>query len=132
MKAASTAVKTLLATRQFWACDLYTLTLANGTVLRFAGGDCDVQDSQGNVYACGGMSGPYWGLKDDQAQIHSSLGTGVDTVTIGVLPGAATIFGMPYLQAVALNIFDGALLRIEQALAPAPPAAASAQEQRDR
>ena len=115
MKAISPALKALLATRRFIGIDLYIITLIDGTVLRWSGGDADILDN-GFRYPCGGWTGPYWGLMGDNAQCHWKLGTDVQTLTVSVLPGAALIEGIPFTQAVAIGLFDGAVLEYRRAL----------------
>ena len=117
MKAISPALKALLATRRFIGIDLYIITLIDGTVLRWSGGDADILDN-GFRYPCGGWTGPYWGLMGDNAQCHWKLGTDVQTLTVSVLPGAAQIEGIPFTQAVAIGLFDGAVLEYRRAYLP--------------
>ncbi len=117
MKALSAALQSLLATRQFIVIDLYTITLADGAVLRYSGGDADVLDG-GVRYPCGGWTGPYWGLVGDNAQCHWKLGTDVQTLTVSVLPGTALVEGSPFVQAVETGVFDGAWLEYRRAYLP--------------
>ena len=125
MKTASPALQTLLASHNWFACDLYTLTLVDGTVLTYAGGDCDVRGPGNAVYACGGVTGPYWGIASGTNSVHAKLGVDVDTLTIDLLPGQATIEGVPIAQAARQGVFDGAQLRIDRAYSTAPPSATS-------
>ena len=127
MKALSTAVQALLATRQFFACDLIAIALVGGGNLYYAAGDCDIRDPvSGLTYACGGMTGPYFGLASNgAAKVHQKLGTDVDTLTLDVLPGTAAVLGLPFVQAVRQGVFDGAVLQMLRAYAPFPPVAAS-------
>ncbi len=118
------AVDALLATRSFWACDLYSIQLVGGGVLSYAGGDCDVA-ANGVRFSCGGMTGPYFELIDTKATIHQKLGTDVDTLVFDVLPGAATVLGMPFLRAVRYRLLHDARVSVYRAYAPFLPAATS-------
>jgi len=117
MKAVSTALAALLAGRVFTAIDLYIITLADGTVLRYSGGDCSVLDN-GIVYPGGGWTGPYFGLVGDNAQCTWALGTGTQTLTISVLPGSSLVEGIPFTQAVEIGLFDGAWMEYRRAYFP--------------
>jgi len=125
-KSLSTALQALLASRQFWRCDLYVITLVGGGVLRYASGDCNVKDASGNVYFCGGMTGPYWdrdGKTGTKSTVHQKLGTDVDTMTIDLIPGASTLMGLPWLPAVREGLLRGAWFQRLTAYAPLVPAA---------
>ncbi|MGH6975639.1 MAG: baseplate hub protein, partial [Stellaceae bacterium] len=86
MKPASTALKSLLATRQFYAADLYTFALVGGGTLRYCGGDRDIT-ANGNLYPAGGATGPYFDRKDNKAKCHWKVGVEVDQLVFDVLPG---------------------------------------------
>ncbi len=117
MKPASQALKALLASRQFYAADLYTFTLAGGGMLRYCGGDRDIS-AGGNRFPAGGQSGPYFDRKDAKAKCHWKIGVEVDTLVFDVLPGSATVLGAPFLAAVRQGVFDGAELQLERAFMP--------------
>ena len=131
MKVASPALQSLLASNQFLVADLYTFTLAGGQAFRWTGFDTDVIAS-GNTFTSGAQSGPFFDRQDNKAKCHWMIGVEVDTLTFDVVPGAATVNGLPFLQACRLGVFDGAELQLERAfLAPPlgalyPPVAASA------
>jgi uncharacterized phage protein (TIGR02218 family) len=118
MQPATPALKALLATRQFYRSDLYIFTLADGSPLRWSGGDCDIV-SEGVLYPCGGAVGPYFGRQGNAAQCHQKLGTDVDSLTVHALPGRATVKGAPFLSAVQNGVFDGAWMELRRAYAPA-------------
>ena len=117
MKPASTALKSLLATRQFYAADLYTFALVGGGAVRYCGGDRDIA-ANGNAYPAGGATGPYFDRKDNKAKCHWKVGVEVDQLVFDVLPGAATVLGSPFLSAVLAGVFDGAELTLERAFMP--------------
>ncbi len=131
MKTASAALQALLATSQFAAADLYTFTLAGGQALRWTGFDTDVI-ANGNSFASGAQGGPFFDRQDNKAKCHWKIGVEVDTLVFDVMPGSASVNGLPFLEACRLGVFDGAELQLERAfLAPPagglyPPVAASA------
>lgn len=56
MKPTNATLNAILAGRMFYTADLYVFTLANGTVLRYAGGGTQLDLTyQGNVYGAGGI-----------------------------------------------------------------------------
>jgi len=120
MKTASAALKALLfdaqqnALTQLIFADLWTITLVTGTVYRYTSGDGNLTYG-GNTF-----------LADDlqiaRAAIKSTTGLEVATLDLKVTPdpaGAATISGVPALQAIAQGDLDGATVRLERAFMPA-------------
>jgi hypothetical protein len=131
LKVASPTLQALLATNEFVAADLYTFTLVGGQVLRWTSFDTDVV-ANGFTFSSGAQAGPFFDRQDNKAKCHWKIGVEVDTLIFDVIPGAATVNALPFLQACRLGVFDGAELQLERAfLAPPvsglfPPAAASA------
>lgn len=117
MKAATSALIALLQTRQFYIADLYTFTFVDGSVLRYCSGDADLTVS-GHVFKCGGQTGPYIERSGDHGKVSWKTGLEVDTLQFSVIPGAATVFGLPLLQAARLGKFDGAELQLDRAYMP--------------
>ncbi len=117
MKPVSTALAALLTTRQFFAADLYTFTLAGGALLRYCGGDSDIV-SGGNLFTAGGQTGPYFDDQKNKCTCHWKVGVEVDTLVFDVMPGAASVLGMSFLSAVRSGLFDGAELQLERAFMP--------------
>jgi uncharacterized phage protein (TIGR02218 family) len=119
MKPASAELLSLLATRQFYAADLYTFQggALGANVLRYCGGDQDVT-ANGMLFPAGGQTGPYFDRKDNKAKCHWKIGVEVDTLVFDVLPGSSTVFGVPFLQAVHEGAFDGAELILDKAYMP--------------
>ncbi|HVA15464.1 MAG TPA: DUF2163 domain-containing protein [Stellaceae bacterium] len=112
MKPASTALQALLASRQFYAADLYTFTLNGGGLLRYCGGDRDIV-SGGNLFT---SNGPRIDRKDNKAKCHWKIGVAVDTLVFDVMPQAADMVnGQPFLAACVQGAFDGAELQLERA-----------------
>jgi uncharacterized phage protein (TIGR02218 family) len=105
---------TLLATRQFFAVDLYTFNLIDGGVLRYGAGDIDVS-LNGIVYTASGFTGPYFDRKDAKAKAHQKAGVQTDTLVFDVMPGTSMVFGQPFLQFAHEGGFDGATLKLDRA-----------------
>lgn len=121
MKPSSPEMRALLATRQFFAADLWTFTLAGanaGEALRYCAGDADIT-ANGLLYSAGGLVGPYFDRQDNKAKVHWKVGTATDQLVVDVLPGAAQVFGDPILDAIRSGIFDGAQCLLERAYMPA-------------
>src|SRR4051794_31595735 len=117
MKPASPALIALLATRQFFVADLYTFSLVGGGVLRYGAGDADLT-ANGYSYPAGGQAGPYFARKGGGSKCRWKVGVEVDTLSFDVLPGSATVQGLPLLEAARRGVFDGADLQLERAFMP--------------
>ncbi len=117
MKAASTALINLLASRQFYSADLYQFSLVGGGQLYYCGGDTDIV-WDGFTWTAGGTIGPYFDRKDNKAKCHWKVGVEVDTLVFDVLPGTSTVIGSPFLSAVRQGVFDGAELTLYRAFMP--------------
>jgi phage conserved hypothetical protein BR0599 len=119
MKPASPALEALLASRQFYKLNLYTLTLRDGvTILRYCDGDLDVT-WDGHVFSAGGQTGPYFGLDGEQGgRSHFSIGLSVDTFTVNIDPGSAQLLGNDFKVACRYGVLDGATLQREVAIMP--------------
>jgi uncharacterized phage protein (TIGR02218 family) len=112
MKPASTALQNLLASRQFFAADLYTFTLIGGGVLRYCSGDRDIT-AGGRLFT---SQGPRLDRKDTKAKCHWKIGIAVDTLVFDVMPQASDLVnGQPFLAACVQGAFDGAELQLERA-----------------
>ena len=112
MKPASTALQNLLASRHFYAADLYTFSLVGGGVLRLCAGDRDITAS-GNRFSA---QGPRIDRKDNKAKCHWKIGVEVDTLVFDVLPQPGDLVnGQPFLAACVQGVFDGAELTLERA-----------------
>ena len=117
MKPASPELRALLATRQFFAADLYTFNLIDGGVLRYCGGDQDLT-ANGYLHPAGGLIGPYFDRKDNKAKCHWKVGVEVDTLVVDVIPGSATVDGDAFLDSVRKGIFDQADVTLEKVFMP--------------
>lgn len=117
MKTASPELLSLLATRQFWAADLYQFTFVGGNTLYYCSGDKDI-DWNGHTWSAGGGTGPYFDRQGSHAKCHWKAGLEVDTLSFDVLPGSANVQGAPFLTAIQQGAFDGAELTLYRAFMP--------------
>lgn len=90
-------------------CDLYTITLANGTVLRWTSYEAPVR---GN--------GLLWGLGPgiERSRCKWTVGVSVDTLTIGLTTDAARpcpVSGIPLLAYIRAGGFAGATVQLDRA-----------------
>jgi hypothetical protein len=108
MKTASPALQGLLAGNQFAIADLYTLTLRDGTILRYTSCDIDLVYS-GNTYLANG-------LKIRRGPITTSVGVEVDAVELTIeCDGTDTLLGQPIPAFVRNGGLDGARVLIQRA-----------------
>lgn len=114
MKPSSPELRALLASRQFFAADLWTFVLAGGGVLRYCAGDADIP-ANGLLYSAGGLVGPFFDRQDNKATAHWKVGTETDQMIVDVLPGTAQVLGDDFLDAVRMGIFDNADCLLERA-----------------
>ena len=124
MKPASSQLLALLATREFFAVDLYTFVLHNnGGTLRYCAGDKSIYwntnfyNSTG-TYGTGSGGGPYFDRQDTKAKLHAKIGVETDTLQFDVIPGTATINGEGFLAACHDGIFDNATMSLDRAFMP--------------
>lgn len=117
MKPSSAALRAILTSRQFYVADLYTWNLFGGGTLTYTGGDKDIT-ANGVLYTCGAAKGPYFDRQSSRAMYHQKIGLQVDTLSLDVIPGAALLFGLPFLQEVHQGLFDQADFRLDRAFMP--------------
>lgn len=89
--------------------DLYTITLKNGTVLRYTTWDTSVVVS-GNTF----QTGP---PHIKRSHIEEKTGLDVSAIDLEISAGAADLLAgpnIPILQAIATGMFDGATVRIDR------------------
>ncbi len=116
MKTIPAPVLAILAGRQFYLCDLYTITLVDGTIHRYCTGDVDIVYS-GDTYSCGGQTGPYFKREGAGSTITWQTGLQVSTLNIDVYPGpSGTINGVAWSTAVSIGMFDFADFRLDRAV----------------
>lgn len=116
MKSADPALVTLLSTaREFWLADLYTITLVDGTVLRYTSADVDV--------VTGGRTFSKSGPLIQRSRTRIAIGTAVDSLDLTLSAQSDTLLsGLPWLQAISNGALDGATVDLERAFASAPGA----------
>lgn len=117
MKSADPALVTLLSTaHEFWIADLYTITLVDGTVLRYTSADVDV--------VTGGRTFSKSGPLIQRSRTRIAIGTAVDSLDLTLSAQSDTLLsGLPWLHAISNGALDGATVDLERAFASAPGAA---------
>lgn len=115
MKSASTELIALLnAGGPFTFADLFTITLIDGTILRYAAWDSDVVYG-GNVFSC---SGPQF----ERSKVRTVIGIEVDTLDMTVHASESHLINStPWLQAASRGVLDGATILLERVFFSAPP-----------
>lgn len=113
MKKASNALKSLLLNSQmFYMSDLFTITLSNGTILRYT--NCDIPLTVGgNTYTCMLISRD--GTTQTRGITVDELSLTIETDKQDILPG-----GLTFMQAVAAGTFKDAILRLDRVFSPTP------------
>lgn len=107
MKTASPALIALLATNQYLMADLYTITLLNGTVLRYTDADGDLVYG-GNTYA---STSP----KIIRDRVKTVIGVQVDSMSVTLYAGINDLVqGIPFPQFASNGGFDGARLQVNR------------------
>jgi uncharacterized phage protein (TIGR02218 family) len=117
MKPVSPELLTLLATRQFYVADCYSINLQTGGSLYYCSGDADLVVN-GITYSAGGQIGPYWDRTDNKAKCHWKVGVDVDSLVVDVIPGTAQVLGISFLQAIRQGVFDGADVILDRVFMP--------------
>lgn len=120
MKTASTALKNILATGQYVLADCYEFSLVGGGVLRYTSYDTPII-LDGNTFATGGTSGPFFDRQGNRAKVTQRIGLQVDEMVFDVVPGDAMIGSLSFLAAARLGMFDGADFVLYRAVLAAPP-----------
>jgi uncharacterized phage protein (TIGR02218 family) len=110
MRTASAALISYLASNlEFLMADLYTITLINGTVLRYTNSDVNLTVG-GNVYSK---------FLLNRTQTKLMVGMTVDTLSVDASAMATdTINGVPWLTAVRRGALDGADIKLEKLFMP--------------
>lgn len=117
MKAASSGLLSLLASRQFFSVDLFLFNLNGGAQLRYCSGDKEIVWNA-LTWNAGNTTGPYFIREGNNARCHWRAGIEVDTLTFDVMPGTSSIAGVPFLAAIQRGAFDGAELTLYRAFMP--------------
>lgn len=115
MKSASPELIALLnAGGPYTFADLFTISLIDGTVLRYAAWDSGVVYS-GNVFSC---SGPQF----ERSKVRTVIGIEVDTLDMTVHASALHLINStPWLQAASRGVLDGATILLERVFFSSPP-----------
>jgi len=112
MKTISGALQTILAGNNYFIVDCYTLTLANGRVLRYATADADVTDAAtGHVFI---SSGPFF----ERGRVKFQAGVQVDELDITVKDAALTPMwsgGPAWMPGLLSGVLDGAEVQLDRA-----------------
>ncbi len=118
MKEAPDALLALLQSGDpLFMCDLYTVTLQTGSVLRWTSADVDLLVS-GNLYDSGDDQGATPLIT--RGSIRNARGTEVATCDLTLYCGqTAQMLGIRLPLAAHNGAFDGALVRIDRYIAPA-------------
>lgn len=115
MKTATTELRLLIESGEFERCDLYTITLVDGTIVYVTDADTD-QTWDGHTF-----------LSDrpviKRETIKSSLGMEVDGLSLTIHPRneasdghvADTLAGLPFGKAIREGVLDGAKILLEKA-----------------
>lgn len=108
MKAASAKLKAfLLANRQFFQADLYTITPAGGSALRYTACDRDVIWT-GTTYASGGPL-------ITRGTMKQSLGLQVETLDLSIDIKPTNLYlGVPLLKQLSAGVLDGARFQLDR------------------
>jgi len=111
MKAATPKLIALLSgADQFVMADLYTITLAGGSVLRYSAAPTALS-ANGFTFALG--------PKFERSKTKVVIGTQVDEVEVRIYTEPTDLIGgVPFLQAAWQGQLDGALLQLERAFMP--------------
>lgn len=110
MKSASAGLISLLnSNTQFLMADLYTITLQNGTVLRYTSADIDLT-SGGNTYTH---------ITIVRGTTRIVLGIEVDTLDINISPDSTMLVaGVGFFAAVIAGAFDNATVLLTRVFMP--------------
>ena len=108
MKTASDVIKTCLAAESMECCDLYTLTLANGTAYRFANYDRDV--------TYGGYMYDHFKFAFKRDQVKLQGAPSVDTLGVSVYcTPDDKLGGVPFMQACHNGMLDDSMMALSRA-----------------
>lgn len=110
----SSALRALLSgTNRIWTCDLYSITLLTGQVLRYNSTDIDVPWS-GNTWL-----GTKPGLVMERSKMKQTVGVSVDQLQVDCYPSDDVVIGSNRFLDLAINGgLDGAILQLDRAYAP--------------
>ncbi len=108
MKTVTAEHQALLDTGVFLQADLYTITLINGTVLRYTSFDRDL--------TWGGYTWRSVGANITRTSLSWKSDLSVDAMDLDIIvPGMTEVLGVPFFAAVKNGVFDGATVRMDRA-----------------
>lgn len=109
MKAITSQLAALLATKQVQYASLYQFNLLNAGSLYYTSGDTNILWG-GNVYLAAPNNAPVFDLTtgSTKARLTQKIGTAVDTFVLECSTTTATVNGQPFFQAMRAGVFDGA------------------------
>jgi uncharacterized phage protein (TIGR02218 family) len=111
MKTASTAVKAILSTGQFWMADLLTITPVYGSVIYITNADTDL--------SVNGHTFIHNGLIFERGATALKIGLEVDTMALTLKAGQSVLLnGIPAMQTISNGYLDGASVRLDRAVSP--------------
>lgn len=116
MKSASAAFDTMLSSsKTLVMADLYTITLKDGTVLRYTSADIDITYSSSTYQTSRTSNAP----AVQRGNTRTSIGLNVDDLEVDLLFDSATrINGLTPASFVAFGGFDNCTVQVDKALAP--------------
>lgn len=117
MKTAGSTLKSYLNTAQrLLVADLYTFTLSDATVLRYAMASQDIKLATPTVRTFDASS-----VLIKRGSIKTVIGITVDTLQLTVTAALSHLIGStPWLQAVRQGSLDGATVQVERLFMPTP------------
>jgi uncharacterized phage protein (TIGR02218 family) len=92
---------------QFGKCDLFTITLSDGTVIRTNNADVDLTWGGNTFLSCKPAI--------ERTKVRLNIGIEVDTMTLTLFATADTVNGFTYNHAARIGLFDGATVLVETA-----------------
>lgn len=108
MKTVSGPLLTLFTSNEFFdKCDLYTITLQDGTIVRTTDADVNLTWGGNTFISCAPT------IK--RTKVRLVIGVQVDTMTLDLQTTTATINGFTYNNAARQGLFDGATVLVETA-----------------
>lgn len=111
--ASNTLINWLLQNQSVIAADLFTFTLANGTILRMTTWDVDLQYG-GHTYS---SQKPFV----ERGSMKFEIGLSVDSFKVTVKAGVTELVnGVPFMQALKDHYFDACTFEIDRIWMPTP------------
>ena len=116
MKTVSTAFQTMLnSSKTLVMADLYTITLKDGTVLRYTSADIDITYSGHTYLSAKSSNAPGF----DRGNTRTTIGLSADSLEVDILFDSSTrINGITPASFIAFGGFDNCKIQVDKALAP--------------